>query len=234
MKYNSPLMKILETIANMLIVSFFWIVCSVPIVTIIPASVALYHTTNKIIFNGRGKGVMKDFFNTFKENFVLSFKINCIWIVATFFVVIGVYAGIQIYKINVFGLLYLILGILITLVYLITSIYIPAVISRFYLGIMDTIRLSAFFALQNIFTSILNVLLLALLVLIVNIVPLAIVIVPALYVDLIRAGIEKKMQKFITDFNLKENLKPVEEKTEKVEEESSTDIDARLSRRKKK
>lgn len=234
MKYNSPLMKILEMIANMLIVSFFWIVCSIPLVTIIPASVALYHTSNKIIFNGRGQGVMKDFFNTFKDNFVLSFKINCIWIAATFFVVVGMYAGIQIYKINIFGLLYLILGILITFVYLITTIYIPAVISRFYLGVMDTIRLSVFFAMQNIFISILNVLLLVLLVLIVDVVPLALVIVPALYVDFVRVGIEKKMQKFITDFNLEENLKPAIEEVEKFEEESSLDIDNRLSRKKKK
>lgn len=234
MKYNSPLMKILEMIANMLIVSFFWIVCSIPIVTIIPSSVALYHTANKIIFTGKGQGVTKDFFTTFKDNFVLGFKLNLIFLVATFFVIVGVYAGIQIYKINIFGLLYLILGIVITFVYLITIIYIPAVISRFYLNVIDTIRLAVFFALQNIFISILNVLLLGLLVLIVDVVPLAIVIVPALYVDFVRIGMEKKMNKFITDYNLEENLKPIKEEIEKQDEESSSEINDRLSRRKKK
>lgn len=227
-------MKILETVANMLIVSFFWLVCSIPIVTIIPSSVALYHTTNKVIFNGRGQGVMKDFFNTFKENFVLGIKVNLIFLVALFFVVVGVYAGIQIYKWNVFGLLYLILGIVIAFVFVITIIYIPAVISRFYLRVLDTIRLSIFFALQNIFISILNVLLLALLVLIVDVVPLAIVIVPALYIDLIRVSTEKKMQKFISDNNLQASVKPVQEEVVIEKEESSSDINSRLARKKSK
>lgn len=234
MKYNSPLMKTLEMIANMLIVSFFWIVCSIPIVTIVPASIALYHTGNKIIFTGRGQGVTKDFFTTFKDNFVLGFKINLILLIATFFVIVGDYAGIQIYKINILGLLYLILGVVITFVFVITIIYIPAVISRFYLNVLDTIRLSIFFALQNIFISILNVVLLALMVSIIYAVPLAIMIVPALYVDFVRANIEKKMKKFIEVNNLQDNLKPIKKELEKQDEESSSDIDERLSRRKKK
>lgn len=233
MKYNSPLMKILETIANMLIVSFFWIVCSIPVITIIPASVALYHTTNKIIFDGHGQGVMKDFFNTFKSNIVLGIKINIIFLIATFFVVVGVYAGIQIYKWNIFGLLYLVLAILITFIYLITIIYIPAVISRFYLKVIDTIRLSVFFAMQNIIISILNVILLVVMILIVDFIPLSLLIVPALYVDLVRGNIEKKMEKFIIDNNLQENLKQVEENIEE-ENESSSNIDNRLSRKKNK
>ncbi|MDO4940503.1 MAG: DUF624 domain-containing protein [Erysipelotrichaceae bacterium] len=227
-------MKILETIANMLIVSFFWIVCSIPIVTIIPASVALYHTSNKIIFNGRGQGVMKDFFNTFKDNILIGVKINLIYLIATFFVFVGDYAAIQIYKWNIFGLLYLILAIIVTLVYAVSLIYIPAVISRFYLKIIDTIRLSLFFAFQNIFISILNVILLAFIVLMIEVVPLVLVIAPALYVDLTRIGIEKKMQKFIEDNNLQDNLKPVEEENDKQEEISSTDINSRLARKKSK
>ena len=232
MRYNSPLMKILETIANMLIVSFFWIVCSIPIVTIIPASIALYHTSNKIIFNGRGQGVMKDFFNTFKDNFVQGFKVNLICLIAVFFIIVGLYAGIQIYKWNIFGLLYLILGIVITFVCAITVIYIPAVISRFYLRVIDTIKLSLFFALQNIFVSILNVLLLAFLVLIIDVVPLAIIIAPALYTDLIRGSVERKMQKFIEDNNLQDNMKPIEEDISQEEIESSSNINDRLSRKK--
>lgn len=227
-------MKILETIANMLIVSFFWIVCSIPIVTIIPASVALYHTSNKIIFNGRGQGVMKDFFNTFKDNILIGVKINLIYLIATFFVIVGDYAAIQIYKWNIFGLLYLILAILVTFVYAVSLIYIPAVISRFYLKIIDTIRLSLFFSFQNIFISILNVILLVFIVLMIDIVPLVIMIAPALYVDLTRIGIEKKMQKFIEDNNFQENLKPVDEQIEEREDISSTDINSRLARKKSK
>lgn len=231
MNYNSPLMKILETIANMLIVSFFWVLCSIPILTIIPASAALYHTANRIIFNGRGQGVLKDFFTTFKDNFVQGFKVNLICVAAVFFIFVGLYAGIQIYKWNVFGLLYLILGIVITLLFLLMLIYLPAVISRFYLKVWDTLRLALFFGMQNIFISILNILLLALLVLIVGVVPLAIMIAPALYVDLTRGGIEKKMQQFIEDNDLIKEVKPAAQQQLPEETESSSAADERLSRK---
>lgn len=234
MNYNSPLMKILETIANMLIVSFFFLLCSIPILTIIPSSVALYYTTNKVIFNGNGKGVTKNFFNSFKDNFIIGIKINIICLFATFFVFVGLYAGIQIYSWNIFGFLYLILGIIITFVYLITLIYIPAVISRFYLNVKDTIRLSVFFALQNILISILNVFLLIILLLIVYLIPLTLLIVPALYVDLIRLSIEKKMHIFIEVNNLQDKSRNDEINIIHSNKESLSDINNRLSRKKTK
>ena len=63
MNYNNPFIKMLETIANMLIVTLLWFAFSLPLVTVIASSAALYHTTNKVIFGPkRGNGVFNDFF----------------------------------------------------------------------------------------------------------------------------------------------------------------------------
>lgn len=235
MKYNSPFMKFLEAIANMLIVSFFWVICSLPIITIVPATVSLYHTTNKIIFGeGRGKGVLKDFFKTFKLNFLLGLKVNLILIVAAFFIVIGINTGLQIYTINIFGLLYLILGFFITFIVVTMLVYIPAVISKFDIGVIDVFKLSAYFASQNILISILNVLLLGFMVLLVEVISLTIMIVPALYIDLVRATIEKRFNKFIVENNLEENLEIEEEIKEEVNDEvSMADLDNKLSNKRR-
>ena len=48
-KIENPLMVAMIKIANMMIVSFFWLLCCLPVVTIIPATAALYHTTVKVI-----------------------------------------------------------------------------------------------------------------------------------------------------------------------------------------
>ena len=234
MKYNSPLMKFLETIANMLIVSFFWILCSIPIFTIIPATAALYHTTNRVIFNGRGNGVIKDFFKAFKINFMLGFKANLICVAAIFFIVVGLNTGFQIYTLNTVGLLYLILGFLITFVFGISIVFLPVVISRFHLRVVDAFKLSVFFAFQNVFLSILNLLLLGFFVLTVKMIPLTIIIIPALYIDLIRSNTEKKMKEFIINNNLQENV--MEEKTEEnvCESVSSSTIDEVLSKSRRK
>ena len=230
MKYNSPLMKFLETIANMLIVSLFWIVSSILIVTIIPASAALYHTVNKVIFNGRGNGVAKDYFNSFKTNFVLGTKVNMLCIVAIAFIVIGLNTGLQIYTLNIFGLLYLILGFLITFIFAVIIVFLPAVISKFYLKVHDVFRLSIIFAFENIFISILNVLLLAFFIIVVRVIPLTIVIIPALYIDLIKTSIEKKMQNFIKNNNLNEIVSKKDDIQKINEEISSFEINDSLSK----
>ena len=227
-------MKILETVANMLIVSFFWLVCSVPILTIVPASAALYHTSHKIIFSGRGQGVARDFFICFKDNFVQGLKLNLIVLAAVFFIGVGLNTGFQIYTLSIFGLLYLILGFAITFVFAVMIIYIPAVLSRFYLSVIDTIRLAVFFAMQNVLMSILNVLLLVLLTYIVYAIPLAIFIVPALYVDFTRPNIEKRMARFIADNNLEQYEAQEEKIEEDAEEVSMSDIDDKLRSERKK
>lgn len=234
MKYNSPLMKILETVANMLIVSFFWIACSIPVLTIIPASAALYHTSSKVIFNGKGQGVTKDFFNAFKANLVLGVKVNALCLVIVFFIIIGLNTGFQIYTWNYWGLIYLILGFLITFVAAIMMVYIPAVVSKFYVGVIDAFRISIFLAFQNVVLSILNVLLLAVLIFIVETIPITIVIVPALYIDLIRPYTEKKLEKFIKDNGLEEVVIVSEQKEETSESVSSSTINESLSKSRKK
>lgn len=66
-QYDNPLIMALSRIANMMIVSFFWMVCCLPVVTILPATAALFHTTTKVI-RGNGNGVIRDFFLSFKDS----------------------------------------------------------------------------------------------------------------------------------------------------------------------
>ena len=66
-QYDNPLIMAMSRIANMMIVSFFWMVCCLPVVTILPATAALFHTTTKVI-RGNGNGVARDFFLSFKDS----------------------------------------------------------------------------------------------------------------------------------------------------------------------
>ena len=94
MNYNSPFIRMLETIANMLIVSFLWLIFSLPVITLVSSSCALYHTTNKIIFGpGRGNGVWKDFFESYKLNLIPGIKLTLLVIVAGLFVAEGLWTG---------------------------------------------------------------------------------------------------------------------------------------------
>ncbi len=235
MNYNSSFVKLLERIANMMIVSFFWVVCSIPVLTVIPATSALYHTMVKIIYGTEhGIGVTKDYFTNFKDSFVKGVILNIIVLIAIAFIATGVDTGIQIYRINIWGLLYMMLGVVITIVASVMIVYLPPVLSRFELNIGSYFRLALYFGLGKIGTSLMNVFILGFMVLLVKVIPLCILIVPALYIDLIRPSTEKKMLDFIKTNNLDPELYDAEANMEMIQEVSAADIDQKLSEKKRK
>ncbi len=234
MRYDSPFIKFLEAIANLLIVTFLWFVFSLPILTFIASSAALYHCTVKVIFGEKkGNGVFRDFFDSYKQNLIPGIKLSLIVIVAMLFVAEGLWTGYQIWRINIWGMLYLILGIVISSIVIAAIVYIPPVLSRFDAPVLSVIRIAVYFAMKKPFRSIFYLLLLGLLVLSIYAFPLAIVIVPGVYADLVRTYLERDLQKFIEENGLEEDEQAEKEDVPEEEaEESSVDLDKRFAEKK--
>ncbi len=205
MNYDSPFMKFLESIANMLIVSFLWLVFSLPVITVVPASAAMYHSVSKVIFGAKGgKGIFKDFFDSFKLNLKSGIILSLIVIVAVLFILEGLWTGYQIFRVSIWGMLYMILGVLVTVSAVSIFLVMPAVLSRFEAGPGSIIRLSAYFAMKRPFRNILNMILFAVLAFAVQTFPLALFIAPALFADLIRPALEIDFDQFIKENHLEE------------------------------
>jgi len=234
MRYDSPFIKFLEAIANLLIVTFLWFVFSLPILTFVASSAALYHCTVKVIFGEKkGNGVFRDFFDSYRQNLIPGIKLSLIVIVAMLFVAEGLWTGYQIWRINIWGMLYLILGIVISSIVIAAIVYIPPVLSRFDAPVLSVIRIAVYFAMKKPFRSIFYLLLLGLLVLSIYAFPLAIVIVPGVYADLVRTYLERDLQKFIEENGLEEDEQAEKEDVPEEEaEESSVDLDKRFAEKK--
>ncbi len=235
MNYENPFIKMLEAIANMLIVSFLWFVFSLPLVTMVAASSALYHTSSKVIFgSGRGNGVFRDFFETYRVNLIPGIKLSLICIVAVLFVAEGLWTGYQIWRISIWGMLYMILGILVTCVVIMALVNIPPVLSRFDAPVSSIIRMAVYFGMRRPLRSLINVILFVAMLAAIESFPLTIVIVPALYTDLIRPSMERDLKIFIEENGLEEAKEEIEEEKESEEDAvSMSDIDAALSKKKK-
>lgn len=65
---EGPLWRALNLIADVMILHFLWLVCSLPLVTIGPATTALYYAIMKRIRTNEGQ-VYTNFIKSFKENF---------------------------------------------------------------------------------------------------------------------------------------------------------------------
>ncbi|MBE6125661.1 MAG: DUF624 domain-containing protein [Erysipelotrichaceae bacterium] len=234
MDYNSPFIKILTMIANMIIASLLWLLFSLPVITIVPSCSALYHCVNKIIFGpGRGNGLFRDFFDSYKQNLVPGIKLTLLLLVLAFFIFEGLWTGYQFYR-TILGMLYFGLGIIIALVVGTMVVYIAPVLSRFDAPISSILRMSAYFAMKHPVRSILYVLIMAALAFSIEVMPLALLIVPAVYCDIIRGPLEKDMQQIIEDNNLVSLVAQEPEEEEEAVTDSSYDLNEKMNSQRKK
>ena len=87
---NSGLMKILEKIANVMLLNWIMLICCIPIVTIGPAITAVYWVTLKMVRDEEG-GLVQDFFHSFRVNLKQGMVVGLILTAA------GVLLGLEIY-----------------------------------------------------------------------------------------------------------------------------------------
>ena len=231
MNYESPFMKFLEAIANMLIVSVLWLVFSLPLVTVVASSAAMYHSVRTVIFGRKnGNGIFRDFFDSFKLNLKPGIILSLIVIVALLFVAEGLWTGYQIFRISIWGMLYMILGVIISLSVASIILIIPPVLSRFTAGPVSIIRLSAYFAMKRPLRNIIRILLFAALAFAAQFFPVALFIVPALFADLIRPALEQDFALFIKENDLAEENgeEEVQEEDPGDDSESVVDLEERF------
>lgn len=227
-RYDNPFIVLLVRIANMMIVSFFWVLCCLPVVTVLPACAALYYTVNKVIF-GSGNGVTKAFFKSFVSALKPGVLLTVLTLVFGALIAFGLYTGSQIWDAGVFGAGYMAAGVLIAAVCLPLLIFIPPTLSRFDGGISVILRLAMYFSGKKLPRSLWYVALLAAAIWVTEFFPLLLLVVPALYTDLIRGGVEKTMTAYIHQAGLEDIQEEAEEETPENADLSPRELDRLLS-----
>lgn len=192
--YDGPLMKALTMMANMMIVSFYWIVGCLPVVTIVPSCAAMYHTMVKVV-RGRGSGVTRDFFTCWKNNLrqgiPLTLMVGAFGLVMGFCLSFG-YRNSQ----HSWVLAYFVIGCLLMLFFCEMVVWLPAVLSRFEGSLGTLLRLSLYFAMKKPLATLLMLVFLGITVFLVDFYPVLALILPAVYVDLVCGSVEKAMGAF--------------------------------------
>ena len=64
---NHPIMRCLTDIANIILLSCAWLICSIPVLTIGPATAALYYVAQKLVA-GENPKIFRSFFHSFRDN----------------------------------------------------------------------------------------------------------------------------------------------------------------------
>ncbi|MBT2700512.1 DUF624 domain-containing protein [Bacillus sp. ISL-40] len=75
---DSRFYAVVDRLSNLFILNLFWIISCLPIVTIAPATSAMYSVVRQWKLN-QDTSVVRNYFRYFKENFKQSFLIGIIW-----------------------------------------------------------------------------------------------------------------------------------------------------------
>ena len=197
----------LSKIFDIVFLSVLWVVFCMPILTIGPATTALYYTTVKAIRKDRGY-VWKEFWYAFKTNFVTGLLYTMVLIVA----IMGIYYGLALTAnskdtmLQIFHYTYIIVSVLVACLYA----FLFPILSRFSLPRLQIMRMALFLSIRHILTTIvLLLLILAGCFAVVNVYPL-IFFVPGTITFLCSFLIErvfKKYQPKLEEDTKEENLK---------------------------
>ena len=141
---NSLFFKYGTILADLIILTIIWSLVSLPIITIGAATTALYYVTTRQLSDREGY-VTRDFFKSFKQNFIQG---TILTVILIFFVVI-LFMNITM----TYGTIFFYISIVIAYEVIITAMYAFPILARFDLKAPQVIRNAFFMANRHIFTT---------------------------------------------------------------------------------
>ena len=149
---DSPLMRALNLIADLVILHLLWVLCSIPIFTMGASTTALYYACMKRVRTKEGY-ITRNFFNSFKENFRQSTIVWMVLLVIGFLYVTNIRYGI--FLDNTMGKV-IIVGCSIFLIpYLLIAMYIFPVQAKFENPVIANVKNALIMALRHFHYSLL-------------------------------------------------------------------------------
>ena len=151
-RYDNPFMNIMVRIANLMILSFFWLICCVPVLTILPATAALYHTTVRVV-HGRGDGVAKDYFHALAGSLKKGIPLSLITAGAGSLLAYSLYIGHQMMERSLAGTFYYFFGIVLAFLLAAAALHLVPALATFEGSVGMYLRLSMYFSAKNLLLS---------------------------------------------------------------------------------
>lgn len=182
-----------EKIFDIMALGFLWILCSLPVITIGASTTALYYAMVKSVKNNDGYAT-KEFFRSFKLNFVPATILWLILAVMTFIMQLNV--GILMKKTSgMVGLFFICFYAMVSVYLILMACYAFPALSRFDMNVGWILKISMYMGVRYIFTSIMLVVILVCIGAIVWKIPLLFFFAPGPIAFLMSEFLERVLEK---------------------------------------
>lgn len=144
---DSPLMRFLNLVGDLLILNFLVLICCIPVITIGASYTGMYYVLLKIVRGEEGY-LVKGFFKSFKQNFK---QATILWLIML--LIILVYIGDFRIFINsglTFPKLLIVMILAIAIIVLMVAVYVFPVLSRFDNTVKNTLKNAFCMAILNL------------------------------------------------------------------------------------
>lgn len=143
---DSPFFRCMSLIGDMMLLNLMWILCSIPIVTIGASTTALLYTGMKLA-KGRDGYVIRNFWKSFRQNFLQS---TVIWLImATVGGGLGYATWFWMNRTDTISRICSVLMVCLLFVYLIELMFVFAVQAKFTNSILNTMKNALVMGIQN-------------------------------------------------------------------------------------
>jgi uncharacterized membrane protein YesL len=147
---NSRFYAAVNRLSNFFILNIFWILSCIPIVTIPPATTAMFSVVRQWKLN-QDTSVVRNYFRYFKENFKQSLLIGIIWMLFSGLLFFNYFYLNQVQS----AIKFLIIGplLFISLIFIGTSVFLFPLLSHYKVTCKGAIKSSFFVAMANLPTT---------------------------------------------------------------------------------
>ncbi len=152
-KSDNMFFRILDIFAHFVLLNTLWIILCIPIITIFPATTALYSVVRKWITEGTEVGVIRLFFTSFKKNFKKSFIIGLLWLIAGLILYFDLSILLQIEFTGSFFIF--ILLAFSTMLYVFMSIYVFLIMAEYEYSILKILKYALIMSVSRLHYTIL-------------------------------------------------------------------------------
>lgn len=191
---NSPFFRFMTKVFDIIMLSLLWTLCCIPIITIGPATSALYYAVVKSVRKDRGYPT-KEFFKAFKMNFKMGTLVGIVLIVLSLLLSLNLSYAKSLS--NTMGAMLWYIYLVLCVVVLMVSMYVYPVLSRFSLKFFDLLKMCFFFSIRHFLTTIVTLVIVAAGVLVIYIsMFMGLFFVPGLCVYLISFLMERVLKRY--------------------------------------
>lgn len=198
--FDGGIMRFLSKASDICIISFLWLLCCIPVVTIGAATTAAYYTMVKVVRKERGT-LLQEFVKSLKQNFRDSLMIHVVYLLITGVLVFNIYYTYQqlgnTENSLAFQMLFIYLALLLVMIAI--CIYTYPVLSRFEMKRFALVRFSILIMFRHFPVSLLLLAIFMISFVAIVVCPFGVIFVPGVCLYSYSYFMEKILRKYMSE-----------------------------------